>query len=106
MCLTFFINTFGFMKNTRIYGHSFIEIRNKHAQNYMSQFLEECQSCKASSTPPNRRVSMSPLNGELIEIICLDHFLPENVTEFLMMDVASRCVAGSVDTSTSMESVI
>ena len=48
---------------------------NEQSQLYVSYLIEECNSCKAVSPPhPNRRVSLSSLNRDFNDIVCLDHF--------------------------------
>ena len=69
--------------------------------------ISDLPHCKLSCTPPtNRCVSLSSLNREFNEIVCIDHFFLENATVFHAMDVATRFSAGIVVESTSMETVI
>lgn len=76
-------------------------------QNYLSTVVTECNHCKASSTPPpNRKVSLSSLNRNFNEIVCMDHCFLDSVTVFHVMDVATRYSAGAVVDNKSIDTAI
>lgn len=86
-------------------------IRNRlwsnEVQHYLSQTVSECVSCKASSTPPpNRRVSLSSLNRQLNEVVCVDHFHLDGVTLFHAMDTATRFSSAYVVESTGLDQAV
>lgn len=61
-----------------------------HAQVYVVQTVNECVNCVSyATTPPNRRVSLSSLDSESNNVICIDHFFLGDHTLFHVMDTAS-----------------
>lgn len=76
-------------------------------QHYLVQVFSSCTSCKASAAPPpNRRVSLTSLNRQLNEVVCVDHFHLDNVTLFHVMDTATRLSAAHVVKSTKLEEAV
>lgn len=75
--------------------------RNKlwslESQKYLAELIASCPDCNASSTPPpNRRVSISSMNREFNEVVCIDHAFFGSVIVLHAMDVATRYSTGVV----------
>lgn len=80
---------------------------NDQVQHYLASVVTSCTSCKASSTPPpNRRVSLSSLNRQINEVVCVDHFHLDSVTLLHAMDTATRYSAAFVVESTSLHEAV
>ena len=80
---------------------------NEHVQKYLTTIVTECSDCSKSSTPPpNRRVSLSSLDRNFNDVVCLDHFYLDEMVIFHAMDTASRFSAGHVVSSTSLEEAV
>lgn len=74
---------------------------------YLSHLLEECQHCAVTKTPSGSRpVSLSSMSRIFNDVVCLDHFFPDNLDVLHIMDAQTRYSAGSIVPSTSMSHAI
>lgn len=77
------------------------------AQKYLATELERCSRCATTSEPAKtRKVSLSTLNRELNEMVCVDHLFLEGTRVFHIMDSYSRYSAGDVVDTTAMHHAV
>ena len=77
---------------------------NAAVEEYVSQLLQRCRSCRATAPPqPSRKVSISSLSKSLNEVVCVDHFYLENFRLFHAMDLTTRFSAAYVVSTASMD---
>lgn len=103
--------------HTHVCGHSsYSDIKtllernqlwNVDAQKYLATVLEKCSSCATTHEPKaSRKVSLSTLNREFNEIVCIDYLHLRGNTVFHMLDSVSRYSIGDVVDTTAMTEAI
>lgn len=75
--------------------------RNKlwsaQVQAYLTEIFNECNNFLASSTTqPNRTFSITTLDRDFNNFVCVDHFFLDEIILFHVMDTVSRYSAASV----------
>lgn len=81
---------------------------NEQVQSYLSNFIAQCPDCNAQDSPippPNCIISLTSLNRQYNEVLCMVHLFLDMVTMFHMMDVFRRSSVGAFVDSTTMENV-
>ena len=80
---------------------------SNEVQKYLSNTLEHCPKCVATSEPlTTRKVSLSSLNREFNSVVCIDHLHLDDNRVFHIMDASSRYSAGDVVDTTAMKQAI
>lgn len=80
---------------------------NEAVEKYVSQLVERCVSCRATSPPqPSRKVSITSLSQDLNDTVCVDHIFLDSVSIFHVMDLTTRYSAACVVPDTSMDSAV
>ena len=84
------------------------QLWNEDVQKYLSSIVERCPNCIASSSPPsNRKVSISGINRQFNDVVCVDHFWLDGQCMFHIMDSFSRfSVAQPVESTALVDTTI
>lgn len=75
----------------------------KDTEEYLHFIVSRCSGCRSTANPKSsRKVSISSLNRDFNEFVCVDHLFLDEICIFHAMDAKTRYSAGLVCENTSM----
>lgn len=103
--------------HSHVCGHSdFSDVkllleRNKlltpDVEKYLREIMNRCTACRSTAIPrTSRKVSLSSLNRNFNEVVCVDHIFLDDLCIFHIMDSKTRYSAGLVCADTSLKNAI
>lgn len=83
------------------------DLWNGQCSKYLSQQLESCKSCVEVKLPKSaRKVSLGSVSREFNDLVCVDHFFPDQLDVFHIMDNKTRYSTGDIVPSLQMSDAI
>lgn len=80
---------------------------SQECSSYLSKVMEECKFCHLIDSPlGSRLVSLANMSRGFNEVVCVDHFFPENLDVFYVMDAKTRYSSGCIVSSTNMHEAV
>lgn len=74
---------------------------------YLTKLLQGCSHCHVIDVPTGSRVvSLANVSRSFNEVVCVDHFFPENLVVFNVMDARNRYFVGCIVSSTNMSEAV
>lgn len=76
-------------------------------EKYLTFVMSRCSGCRSTAKPQgSRKVSLSSLNRDFNEVVCVDHVFLDNIRLFDVMDAKIRYSAGTICDDLSVQSSI
>ena len=80
---------------------------SSQCEKFLSQLLETCEHCHILDEPVgNRKVSLRSMTRSFNQVVCIDHFFPDNLNVLHFMDATTRYSSGLLVPSLSMKDTV